>query len=282
MNARRHLAFLAACLWLAAPASAADRSAASGWVGEPEGRARLVAAQDAVGADGRVDLGVEIRLAPGWHTYWRDPGESGAPPVFDWAGSENLGAIELRWPAPRRFEAFGFDGYGWEEAVVFPVQAQAAEPGRPVGVRLKLDYQICEEICIPVTAALALDLPAGAARATAFAPLLERWSARIPGGDGLEIVAAALSGAPGEEVLLVRARGAAPFRAPDLFAEASPPFRFARPRLELEDGEARFELPVRAGRLKPSLAGHEVTLTLTAGERAVERRVRLREKEPPR
>jgi suppressor for copper-sensitivity B len=274
MNARRHLAFLGLAAALAA-APAAAGSGASDWAGEPEGRARLVSALEGVGPDGRLVLGVEIRLAPGWHTYWRDPGESGAPPAFDWSGSENLAAAELRWPAPRRFQAFGLDGFGWEDAVVFPVQASAARPGEPVRLRLKVDYQICEEICVPVAAALALDLPAGEPRPTAFAPLLAQWAARVPGPEALEIVDVELSGPPGEEALLVRARAAAPFRVPDLFAEAGPPFRFAPPEMRLEGDEARFVLPVRAGKQKPSLAGRDVVLTLTDGERATERRVSL-------
>jgi suppressor for copper-sensitivity B len=274
MDAPRHLAFLALAAVLAAGGPAAGEPGASDWAGEAEGQARLVADRVAVGPDGRLGLGVELRLAPGWHTYWRDPGESGAPPAFDWSGSENLAAAELRWPAPRRFEAFGLDGYGWEEAVVFPVEARVAAPGEPARLRLKLDYQICEQICIPVAVELALDLPAGESGPSAFAPLLERWAARVPGGAGLELLDASLSGAPGEEVLLVRARADAPFRAPDLFAEAPPPFRFGRPRVELAGREARFALPVRAGKLSPSLAGHELALTLTDGERAVERRVR--------
>ena len=66
-------------------------------------------------------------------------------------------------------------------------------------MRLRLDYQICEEICVPVAAELALDLPAGEPRATSFAPLLERWAARVPGGGAVEILDVVLSGPPGEE-----------------------------------------------------------------------------------
>jgi suppressor for copper-sensitivity B len=275
MNARRHLAFLGFAAALAVSGQAMAEAGASGWAGEPEGRARLLAAQDAAGPDGRLRLGVEIRLAPGWHTYWRDPGESGMPPAFDWSASENLASAELRWPAPRRFQAFGLDGYGWEGAVVFPVEARAARPAQPVRLRLKLDFQVCEEICIPVAAELALDLAAGEASPTSFAPLLERWAARVPGGAGLDILAVELAGAPGDEALQVRARSAVPFRVPDLFAEAEPPFRFAAPQMRLDGNEARFTLPVRAGRQKPSLAGRDVVLTLTDGERAAERRISL-------
>lgn len=271
MNASRHLAALV--LLLAGAGPAAGEPGASPWAGEPEGRARLVSARTAVGPDGRLLLGVELRLAAGWHTYWRDPGESGAPPAFDWSASANVAELRLHWPAPGRFQAFGLDGYGWEDAVVFPVEARAPAPGVPAQVRLKLDYQICEEICIPVAAELALDLPAGPSEAASSASLIERWRARVPGAAGLEILGAALSGAPGAEVLTVRARAAPPFAAPDLFAEA-PPFSFGRPAVRPSGEAAEFDLPVRAGRRGATLAGQEVTLTLVDGGRAAERRIR--------
>jgi len=272
MNASRHLAALGLLLFGAAGAAAEPD--ASPWAGEPEGRARLVSARSAMGVDGRLRLGVELRLAPGWHTYWRDPGESGAPPAFDWSASANLSGLRLGWPAPRRFQAFGLDGYGWEDAVVFPVEARAIDPDAPVRLRLKLGYQICAEICIPVAAELALDLPPGPAEATPSAPLVDAWRARVPGTAGPEILEAALSGAPGAEVLTVRARATAPFAAPDLFAEAPPPFRFGRPVARPSGAVVEFALPVLAGRSGTSLAGLDVTLTLVDGDRAVERRVR--------
>src|SRR6516165_5175291 len=50
----------------------------------------------------------EIRLAPGWRTYWRDPGDSGAPPMIDFSGSQNVKTVNVLWPAPQRFS----DGAG--------------------------------------------------------------------------------------------------------------------------------------------------------------------------
>src|SRR5215218_4800098 len=74
---------------------------ASRWAEGFHSRARLVsggAVRDVMWA------GVEITLDPGFKTYWREPGESGLPPRFDWAGSTNAKAVELSWPAPMRIE----------------------------------------------------------------------------------------------------------------------------------------------------------------------------------
>ena len=51
--------------------------------------------------------GIEIKLAEGWKTYWRSPGDAGIPPTFDWSKSQNLGSIAVLWPAPSRFDDEG-------------------------------------------------------------------------------------------------------------------------------------------------------------------------------
>jgi DsbC/DsbD-like thiol-disulfide interchange protein len=48
-------------------------------------------------------VGIQIHLDPGYKTYWREPGDSGLPPVFDWQGSENVATVDVRWPVPVRF-----------------------------------------------------------------------------------------------------------------------------------------------------------------------------------
>ena len=108
---------MAAASWN--PARAQGTSA--GWQGTEDASARLFTGQTQLDAMGRIWLGVEIKLAPGWKTYWRNPGESGAPPRFDWQGSQNLDRVEVRWPAPHRFSSFGFDSYGYDDGVVLPV-----------------------------------------------------------------------------------------------------------------------------------------------------------------
>src|SRR5690349_18182355 len=54
--------------------------------------------------DAALLAGIEITLDPGFKTYWRNPGDSGLPPRFDWSGSENVADVEIRYPAPYRHE----------------------------------------------------------------------------------------------------------------------------------------------------------------------------------
>ncbi len=98
---------------------------------------------------------VDIQVAPGWKTYWRNPGDAGIPPRFDWTGSINLKAAHISWPAPKRFhDGYAYSiGYG-EPGVVLPIRIEPENPDRPVSLSLQLDYAVCERICIPERAEL--------------------------------------------------------------------------------------------------------------------------------
>ncbi len=270
---------------LAGPTRAGTASGV--WEGTDEAAARLIAGQSRVDGDGRIWLGVQITLGPGWKTYWRDPGESGAPPRLDWSASDNLDSIDVRWPAPQRFSSFGFDSFGYHSEVVLPVLIKVAAPARTATARLNLDYMVCAQVCIPMRAELALELPAnitgatGAkAEASAFAPLIRRYLQRVPqpaAKAGLAIKSAVVSGPAGEQILRITGQSAQPFAAPDLMVEGPEPFAFGRPEMTYGAGrhEVAMALPVYAGTGKAKLTTQALTLTMVDGRRAVERRVIL-------
>lgn len=104
---------------------------------------------------------LELRLAPGWKTYWRAPGEGGIPPEFDWSGSSNIGGIAFHWPKPEIFELNGMRSFGYHEALVLPIEIRPAKAGEPVRVTAEIDLGVCKEICVPMTVSVAADLAAG-------------------------------------------------------------------------------------------------------------------------
>jgi suppressor for copper-sensitivity B len=257
------------------------------WQRAEEAATRLIAGQDQVDGAGQIWLGIQIRLGPGWKTYWRNPGESGAPPRLDWSTSGNLASVEVRWPAPQRFSAFGFDSFGYHDEVVLPVLLKAAAPSRAVTARLHMDYLVCAQVCIPMRAELALDLPASTSNSrgvkpepNAFAPLIRQYLARVPQPSataGLVIKSAQVSGPPGEQTLQITGHSELPFAAPDLMVEGPEPFGFGRPEMSYGSGrhEVVMALPVYAGTGKAKLTTQTLTLTMVDGRRAVERRVSL-------
>jgi DsbC/DsbD-like thiol-disulfide interchange protein len=149
------VAFL--CLAAVPSASAQD---ASNWDGQTHSAARLIAGATRKDQDTIfLRAGIEIRLDPGWQTYWRDPGDSGAPPSFDFSGSENVKTVNVLWPAPERFpDGAGGNSIGYRDHVILPLHVVAAEAAKPTALRLKLEYDVCSNICIPVESNLALNL----------------------------------------------------------------------------------------------------------------------------
>src|SRR5436309_8985160 len=144
---------------------------ASPWVKDSHSAVRLLAGS----RSGAVLLGgIAFQLQPGWHTYWRNPGDSGVPPRFDFSKSENIEAVTILWPAPTRF-ADGAGGFslGYQKQVVLPLRIVAKSADRPVTLRADINYAVCEKICIPVEASTELVFASVASTedATLFAAL---------------------------------------------------------------------------------------------------------------
>jgi DsbC/DsbD-like thiol-disulfide interchange protein len=147
---------LAACgiaILLGGPARAAG---ASPWVKDVNSAIRLVA-----GANNDADslrAGVEIKMQPGWHTYWRYPGDSGVPPRFSFSGSDNLATVKVFYPAPRAFTDEAGTTIGYKDNVIFPLRVFPRQKDKPVTLRLKIEYAVCEKLCVPVEARAELTL----------------------------------------------------------------------------------------------------------------------------
>ena len=103
--------------------------------------------------------GVRVRLAPGWKTYWRSPGEGGIPPQFDLAGSENLKFVKTHWPRPEVFDQNGFRSIGYQDEVVFPLEITPKTTGEQMTLRGSLDLGVCQDVCMPVSLELSAELP---------------------------------------------------------------------------------------------------------------------------
>jgi len=199
---------------------AAHAADASSWDGDARSAVRLVAGSP-LGADGPLRAGVEIRLATGWKTYWRYPGDSGVPPVFDFSKSENVKSVSIRWPAPHRFTDDGGASIGYKGGVIFPVQVVRENPKRPATLRLGLDYAVCEKLCVPAKGEAVLELastPSPQDSRLAGAEAQTPKPARI--GDAAPFGIAAVRREPGNPHPRIVVEVTAPMAAAlDLFAE---------------------------------------------------------------
>jgi suppressor for copper-sensitivity B len=263
--------------------SAAADSAATDWARDNESAVRMVSAVAGTGTESELRAGIEFELQPGWKTYWRTPGDAGYPVSVEWNGSVNVAAADIAWPAPHRFTLFGLDTFGYNEAVLLPVMVKPQRVGEAVQLRAAVNYLVCQEICIPKTANLALDIPAGAATPSEFAQLVARYQAQVPGDGarhGLHVESAALGGSAEKQTLEIAARSAPlPFEHPDVIVEGPDGFAFGAPEVALSaDGAAAsFSLPVivNTGVDASTLAKSSVTLTLIDGQRGLEQKITL-------
>ena len=123
---------------------------ASPWQRDGHSAVRLLAGS----RSGAVLLGgIAFQLDPGWKTYWRNPGDSGVPPRFDFSKSENIEAVTVLWPAPKKFDdGAGGHSLGYSDQIVLPLRIVAKHADKPVTLRADIDYAVCEKICIPVQA----------------------------------------------------------------------------------------------------------------------------------
>lgn len=238
----------------------------SGWTGDRTiGEARLVSAVDATGTLETLPLGLEFTLAPGWKIYWRTPGEAGLSPVMDLSDSPTPGLSgSFRWPLPTRFDAFGFDNFGYENAVILPFDVTGHSPGAPVQITADLEALVCADICVPLAGRLELDLPAGVAAASRHAQAMAQFAAMVPrraGQDGVSASAPSLriaAAAPGDGGLYVELADGAPPVA-ELFVEGIPNVAFKAP---VPQGAGMFLPAVPASGL--DIAGKRLTLTVSA------------------
>ena len=137
--------------------------AAGAVVATPEVRAELMAfAPDGVAPGKQVWLGLQLAHIPQWHTYWKNPGDSGLPTTLEWALPAGVTAGEIVWPVPKKIPIGTLANYGYENTVLLPVPLTVAAgfSALDVSVKLKASWLVCKEACIPQEGEFALTIPA--------------------------------------------------------------------------------------------------------------------------
>ena len=126
------------------------------------------------------DAGLYFKLEPGWHVYWRNPGDAGEPPHIKWTLPQGVTAGPLQYPIPKRLPLGPLMDFGYEGEVLFPMQlnvASGASSG-PRTLRAKVDWLVCRGSCIPEKTELELTRPvaSGSAGSTPIEPDHDIWA----------------------------------------------------------------------------------------------------------
>jgi DsbC/DsbD-like thiol-disulfide interchange protein len=136
--------------------------AASSALGSP-GVVSLVSERTAYAPGTSVWVGLHFRLEPGWHTYWKNPGDNGMAPQVEWALPEGFRAGPLLWPAPQSFGEAPSISYGFADEVLLLAELSTPTSAPPGGVsllRARVRWLACRESCVPGSGDVELALPA--------------------------------------------------------------------------------------------------------------------------
>jgi thiol:disulfide interchange protein DsbD len=121
-----------------------------------------LAPQSAAAPGATVYVALHQIIDSGWHTYWRNPGDSGQATTIAWTLPKGWSAGDIVWPLPQKLPLGPLMNYGYTGQVFLPVPIQVpkgAKPGTTAHISAKAHFLVCQEVCIPADAALDLDLP---------------------------------------------------------------------------------------------------------------------------
>ena len=257
---------------ISAPSTAL--AASSPWLEVKGGRVRLVAL--APDAGGQVEALVDIRLEPGWHTYWREPGAGGIPPTLSFADP----AVKLEsmgFPVPEHFQEGDLQMAGYAGKAQFPLTLSVPSGKTPESLDADLFLGICKEICIPVSGTLSVTLPRAGAFEPLDAALIEAARASLPPerSPGLSVSGARLSADKDRLSFTVTGRGDGT-ALPDIFLAGPAGVGFGSPQVRAE-GAGRFavDVPVRLGKGAQARLAEGALLAVRLGKAELETRLSL-------
>ena len=182
---REWLLRLATFVWLAL---ALAGQSAPAQLPQPKGenavRVSLVAETAQVEPGGTVTLAFRMQPKPGWHGYWKNPGDAGIPDRVEWALPQGASAGALQYPVPSRLVIAGLMNYVYERdyALLSDLKVpETAAPGTTLPIRARLDYLACtDEICVPETATVSTAIQVVGARSARRNAVFDAYRQALP------------------------------------------------------------------------------------------------------
>ena len=150
------------------------------WSVGSESQVRLISPITHNDNQSEIYIGLEYQLQKGWKTYWLSPGDGGFPQEIVSNNSQNIKALEIKWPTPEQFEILGIQSIGYKDQVIFPIKISLEDTTASTLVVFDINYLTCKDICIPGNAHLELNIPSGEAELTKHFFILEKTLSLLP------------------------------------------------------------------------------------------------------
>ena len=208
-------------------------------------QAQLLLSTDAARPGDTVWAGVDLKMDPAWHTYWKNPGEAGMATKIEWHLPPGVTAGEIQWPLPEKLPPAEVTTYGYNNEVILlvPLKLAADLKAGPLDLKAKVSWLECKEECIPGSASIAATLNIGnETNTSADAKTIDLWKSKTPqSGDSLQAHAWWEKPAEGDKRLLILA-----WAAPDNTTQADF-FPYANDNYDVQ--AATENLPAKAGEI---------------------------------
>jgi thiol:disulfide interchange protein DsbD len=112
---------------------------------------RLLAEKTQTNANDEIWIGIEQSIAPHWHTYWQNPGDSGTITRTNWHLPDGFEISDIHWPTPKRLPYGPLMNYGFENNVVLLQKLKLPQnlPNGKITLKADIELLVCKEECIP-------------------------------------------------------------------------------------------------------------------------------------
>jgi DsbC/DsbD-like thiol-disulfide interchange protein len=205
--------------------------------------------------------GLHVKLAAGWKTYWRNPGEAGIPPSIE-AKDDNLADLKIDFPLPTRLIDESGEAIGFHDEVLFPLYLTPKDKTKPLVVKFSAFFGVCQQICTP--AKLEEEISFTPDKSGIKDAMIEMWQARVP--KPADFVSMPLV-QDGHLVLNIKQN------LDDLFVEGPDRYYFRKPNFEKQAGKAWIKID---GLKNPAdLVGVDLRITASAQKQGLEQHVML-------
>jgi thiol:disulfide interchange protein len=215
-------------------------------------QARLILSAETARPGDTVMAGIHLKMDPGWHIYWRNPGLSGTPTTNTWQLPKGVTAGEVLWPPPEKLPDPSFTTYIYENEVVLlvPLKLAADLPPGPLELKTKVDWQECATVCVFGKATVQATLTIGSeTKPSKDAELITTWQNRLPkNGNTVAAHASWEKAATGDvRPLILEWNTSAPATEADFFPDSNSSFEVqaATEKLPSDTGKIRLRAQVK-------------------------------------
>lgn len=174
----------------------------AGVVGAAHTRAQLLLSAAAAKPGDTITAAIQLKMEAGWHTYWRNAGDSGDATKIKWTLPDGIVAGEIQWPPPEKLTVAGLNTYIYHDEVLLLVPLQVADsfPRSGIEIKAEVSWLECKEVCLPGDAEVSARLEVGGETIPSMeAALIETWRKKLPpGGTTLDAVARWIAAASGD------------------------------------------------------------------------------------